>query len=258
MMGDDEISQLAKAFNKLLDQIENAIEAEKSFISNVSHELRTPITSIMGQIEVVLGKSRSAEEYKTLLVSVYEDSQQMADIINGFLELAEANLPEQQLAFSLLRIDDLLFSIMEEFKRRKPHFQINIEFLNDPESGSDLEFYGNEKLLRLFFSNLIDNGCKYSEDKRVKISIDIKPNQLFVYLMDHGIGIPKDEQNKIFMPMYRGSNANGFAGHGIGLTIVKRIADLHHIDLIIESVENIGTTIRLHFDSSKNNFIPLS
>jgi signal transduction histidine kinase len=241
--GNDEISQLAKAFNTLLDRIEHAFETEKSFISNASHELRTPVTSVLGQVEVALNKSRSEEEYKAILKSVYDDTAQMATIINGFLDLAEANLANNLIPMNPVRVDELIFTIVDNFEKRKPHYSISVDFNSNPETASQLECMANERLLSLMFSNLIDNACKYSGDYKAKVTIDFTPYVIIVSIIDHGIGIPKDELANIFKPMYRGSNTTGKPGHGIGLAIVKKIADLHNASLEIKSDLNIGTTI---------------
>lgn len=243
--GSDEISQLSQAFNKLLDRIENAFETEKSFISNASHELRTPVTSIMGQIDVALNKPRTESEYKTILESVYEDSSQLATIINGFLELAETNLASNQIKMAELRIDELIFSIVDEFERRKPAYSIMVEFISNPDNDYQMECEGNERLLKLMFSNLIDNACKYSEDKKARLKIDFTNQLISVSIIDNGIGIPAEDLSNVFLPLYRGTNASNLSGHGIGLAVVKRIADLHQIGLSIHSEINVGTIVKV-------------
>jgi two-component system, OmpR family, sensor histidine kinase ArlS len=241
--GNDEISQLAKSFNTLLDRIEQNFETEKSFISNASHELRTPVTSILGQIEVVLNKTRSEEEYKTILQSVYEDTSKMTAIINGFLDLAETDLDNNQIRKTKVRIDELLFSVIDEFNRKKPVYNVSVSFNSSPEISTQLECIANSRLLGLMFSNLIDNACKYSMDNKAKVTIDFNPQSVQVSIIDHGIGIPKEDLAYIFKPLFRGSNASGKAGHGIGLAIVKKIADFHNASIDVKSTVNIGTEI---------------
>ena len=255
VQGNDEISQLAKSFNTLLERIEQAFETEKSFISNASHELRTPVTSIMGQIEVVLNKSRNEEEYISILKSVYEDTSQMANIINGFLELAEVNLVNDQIHMEPVRIDELIFSVMDDFEKKKPYYNISVEYFSDPENIAQLECIANSKLLRLMFSNLIDNACKYSGDKRAKVTIDFSKDSLTVSIVDFGIGIPREDLQNIFKPLYRGSNTSGKSGHGIGLSIVNRIAVLHSATIEIKSEVNLGTTIRVTLNHNSANIL---
>ena len=91
------------------------------------------------------------------------------------------------------------------------------------------------------FSNLIDNACKYSFDNKAKVSIDYTTSLIIVSVIDHGVGIPKDECTDIFKLLYRGSNSSGKPGHGIGLALVKIIADLHKAAIEVKSGLNIGT-----------------
>ena len=247
--GTDEISQLSQTFNTLLERIAQAFETEKSFIANASHELRTPVTSVLGQIEVVLNKDRSEQEYKSILRSVYEDTSQMKNIINGFLDLAEANLTNNSIEMHELAVDDLIFSIVDDFEIRKPHFSVSVEFLNNPETDNQIQCMGNERLLKLMLSNIIDNACKYSNDKKAKVKIDFTPYIIIVTISDNGIGIPEEDLENIFKPLFRGKNVTGKPGHGIGLAIVKRIADLHLISLSINSQLNMGTSVTLRFKS---------
>jgi signal transduction histidine kinase len=206
------------------------------------------VTSVLGQIEVVLNKSRSIEEYKAILQSVYDDTHQMATIINGFLDLAEANLANNQINMKPVRIDELIFSIVDDFEKRKPQYNVSVDFNTNPETDTQLECHAHERLLRLMFSNLIDNACKYSGNSSAKVIIDFSSSNIIVSILDYGLGIPKNELENIFKPLYRGSNTLGIQGHGIGLAIVKRIADLHSALIEIKSEQNIGTTVTVHLN----------
>lgn len=239
----DEISQLSRSFNALLNRIETAFETEKSFISNASHELRTPVTSVLGQIEVALKKERTCDEYKDTLRSVYDDTSQMATIINGFLQLAEANLDHAKIPMEMVEVDELIFRIVSDFERRKPHYTVLVEYAGENLNGEQLCCKGNTRLLQLMFNNLVDNACKYSADNRAKVKLDSTSQHVVVQVTDYGLGIANHEIDKICKPMFRGSNSTGKPGHGIGLAIVKRVADIHNADLSIDSVVNIGTVV---------------
>jgi signal transduction histidine kinase len=247
--GSDEISQLSATVNTLLDRVSHTVETEKAFIANASHELRTPVTKVLGQIEVVLNKDRNIEEYKALLNSVYDDTSQMASIINGFLELAQANINFNNIDTKPIAIDELIFSIVDHFEKIKPHYTIGVEFKDHPESDKQLEYLGSERLLFIMFSNIIDNACKFSNEKKAKVTISFSSNQIIVCIADYGIGISKADLGNIFRPLYRGANTKEQPGHGIGLAIVKRIADLHAVKISIESEENVGTTVEVRLNT---------
>ncbi|MBK7937488.1 MAG: ATP-binding protein [Lewinellaceae bacterium] len=107
---------------------------------------------------------------------------------------------------------------------------------------------GNEPLLRSAFQNLMDNGCKFSPDKRVDVKIYFDPGgKHHVEIIDWGPGIPQKELQLIFQPFYRSSQNVHVRGSGIGLSLVDSILKLHHVALEIASTEGKGTTFRLNF-----------
>ncbi|HEY4787370.1 MAG TPA: ATP-binding protein [Bacteroidales bacterium] len=251
----DEIAELANTFDNLLERLEKAFETERMFVSNASHELRTPITSIIGQLEVGLLKTRTVEEYKATIASVLEDVKNMKNIINGFLHLAEITIEPNHKDFQTLRADELLFLVKEYTIKRRPDYSVQIEFEKLIEDESEVSIKGNSRLIRVMFSNLIDNACKFSPQYKAIVRISYDQNMVVFKFIDNGIGIPKEEISKIFNPMYRGSNTTGKAGNGIGLSIVKRIADIHGALINVISHENIGTTVIISFPGSTNNLV---
>jgi len=243
----DEVAELASNFNKMLDRITVAVETERLFVSNASHELRTPVTSIKGQIEVALINQRNVEEYKEILRSMQDDVHNMTVIINGFLEMAQVDAESDGIARTKIRVDDILYSIQDEFKKTKPKYSVRIEFEEMPDDEGQLVILGNERFLKIMFSNLIDNGCKFSENHSVSVKLDCSPDALYIKVIDNGVGIPFDEIQKVTQPLFRASNARGQRGHGIGLSIVKKISDMHNAQLDIQSNLHFGTTITVTF-----------
>ena len=247
----DEIAELSSTFNTLLDRIEHIVVNERMFVSNVSHDLRTPVTSIIGQLEVALLRERSEKEYKTLVLSVLDDMKKMKTIINGFFALAESDIDNIQRLFTRLRIDELLYSVKDDILSHTKYYNILIEFENVPDDENELMVSGSEHLLKILMTNLIDNSCKFSDPPRVRIKMAFIKDFVILRFIDKGIGIAKDDLVHIFEPLYRGDNASQKAGLGIGLSIVKRIADIHDVSINIESEINIGTSITLTFPVAK-------
>jgi len=246
----DEIAELSASFNVMLTRIEQVVENERMFVSNVSHELRTPLTSIIGQIEVSLLRDRTEKEYKILVLSVLEDMKKLKTIINGFFALAESDIDNIQSNFAKLRIDELLYSVKDEMLVHKSQNKIRVEFENTPEDEQELIVVGSEYLLKLMVSNLIDNACKFSDPPGVLVTISFVKDFVTLRFVDNGIGIPEEDLKRIFEPLYRAKNAKSKHGHGIGLSIVKRIADIHGIKINIESEINNGTSISVRFPNT--------
>lgn len=241
----DEISTLAFKFNNMLDRLEDAFIMQKNFVSNASHELRTPLTSMKGQIDVTLMKNRDVDEYISVLNSLMADTENMTTLINGFLEMAETSMENKLLKIQPLKIDELLFLVKKEILKRKNNYSIHISFDESIKEESNLFITANSHLLKILFSNLIDNACKFSDNHTANILIKCKNKWIDIRISDEGIGIPEDEINKITEPFYRASNATHKGGHGIGLSISSRIVSLHKGELKISSEVNKGTTINI-------------
>lgn len=250
--GKDEIAQLGANFNTMLIRLSNAFDLQKSFVSNASHELRTPLASIISQLQVALSKEREKEIYVDVLNSVLEDAQHLSDLSNGLLQLAQSGLDERQFVFSEVRIDELMLDMGNLIKlkhapatpgaehQKSP--RIDISFLKVPEQDTELTCEGNESLLKVLFLNLLDNALKFSKDNTVSVTIDFNESAIQVQVIDNGIGIPTAELAKVFEPFYRGSNSHQVRGHGLGLSICKRIALLHKGQIAATSILGEGTT----------------
>lgn len=250
--GRDEIAQLGANFNTMLQRLSDAFDLQKSFVSNASHELRTPLAAIISQLQVALSKERSKEVYADILASVLEDARHLSDLSNGLLQLAQSELNEQKFIFSEVRIDELLLEMGNLIKLKHASAvggsepqkapRVDLRFLKVPEQDTELICQGNDSLLKVLFLNLLDNALKYSSDNTVSVTIDFTPESIRVQVKDNGIGIPPEELSKIFEPFYRGANAHQTRGHGLGLSICKKIVLLHKGQINVTSVVGQGTS----------------
>lgn len=243
--GGDEIAKLAQTFNNMLSRLETSFMAQKNFISNASHELRTPLTAITGQLEVTLLNPRSPEEYKMVINSVLEDIKSLNRLSNRLLMLAQASSEEREKRLSPLRIDELVWQAKEDLLRRNTQLVINIDLDENLDDERKLTINGDEQLIKTAFANVMENGCKYSADKRVVVFIQSTGSEMTLTFRDKGIGIPPDEIPNIFEPFYRGANTNNIRGHGIGLSMVKGIIKLHGGTLQLDSVVGEGTIVTI-------------
>ncbi len=251
----DEISQLAHTFNRMLERLEKAFKMQKNFIANASHELRTPLTAITGQLEVILMKERTEEEYRQTMASVLDDMKSLNNTSNRLLLLAQASSETSKVDFNPTRIDDLLWQAQQEIVKRNPGYTINISFSETMEDEDQLTVSGNSQLLKTAISNLIENGCKYSDDHKVQVFVSPRPKYLYIEFTDKGIGINQEDLKQIFEPFHRGSNAVGYKGHGIGLSLVDRIVQLHggRIDVKSEVAKGTSFTLILPYPNAKND-----
>jgi signal transduction histidine kinase len=246
--GKDEIAQLGANFNTMLQRLSDAFDLQKSFVSNASHELRTPLSAIISQLQVTLSKERTKEVYQDILASVLEDAENLSDLSNGLLQLAQSELNQQKFIFNKIRIDELLLEMGNLIRLKHTTVEtgrgpkVDIRFLKVPEQDTELICEGNESLLKVLFFNLLDNAFKFSKDNTAHVSIDFFTHNIQIQVSDNGIGIFPEELNKIFEPFYRGMNVEKTRGHGLGLSICKKIVLLHKGHISVASVPEQGTT----------------
>jgi signal transduction histidine kinase len=245
---DDEIAHLAGTFNGLLSRLKNAFDAQKSFVSNASHELRTPLTAMNGQIEVALLKKRTEEEYKKTLLSIKEDITEMTDLSNSLLDLASVESGVAKMGIEPCRIDEILWQAQSDLKQKRPEAHINIEFGEIPELEEEFMVGANEQLLKTAFINLMENACKFSNNKSVNVLMYFPPKQLKITFQNSGNPIPKSEMEHLFVPFYRSESTKKIKGHGIGLPLTKKIIELHNGNIHVESDAQNGTIFSIIID----------
>ncbi|WP_394991939.1 ATP-binding protein [Emticicia sp.] len=241
----DEIAQLAINFNQMLERLEKSFELQKSFVSNASHELRTPLAAIKSEIQIALENNRSIDEYKSILRSLLTDNQRLIQLTNGLLQLAKSENRDNSLVLKPTRIDELLFKAQEEVSSQNTEYNILIDFDDIPDDDEWVTVNGNEALLLTVFTNLIDNACKYSSEHQAEVKIRFNNKLCIVAVKDNGIGIPTSELSKIFEPFYRTQNASKFRGHGIGLSVCRRIIDMHQGKIEVQSEEGKGSVFEV-------------
>lgn len=243
----DEMSLLAQTFNKMLERLSATFKVQRDFVANASHELRTPLTSITGQLEVVLMKERSNEEYRTALESVLDDITNLGLTSNRLLMLAQASSKMTEFSFAPTRIDEVLWQSQAELLKRRPDYKIEINFYDLPEDDTQLTVNGNDQLLKTMATNLMENGCKYSSDNTVQVQLSVYRGLVQLIFSDQGIGIAKEDLVHIFEPFYRSTNAITVKGHGLGLSLVRRIVDIHNGKIKVLSEPGVGSAFIITF-----------
>jgi two-component system, OmpR family, sensor histidine kinase ArlS len=246
----DEIDQLAITFNEMLTNLEIAFKNQEDFVSNASHELRTPLSIMISESDYILSRERIKEEYVNHISGLITDLKKINTLINSLLELAQIN-KNINIAFSNIRIDEILFDAIQQVKANYPTRRI-IPKIQYPENANDLLIYGNDGLLTIGFKNLIDNACKFSNDE-VIIELMLTENIVKIIISDRGIGIPSNEIGSIYLPFKRASNVKFKGGFGIGLSLVNKIIEQHSAIMKVYSSENEGTRFELEFRKSVFN-----
>ena len=230
----DELNQLAKTFNELLDRLQDSFNTQRRFISNASHELSTPLTSILSQLQVTFQKERSIDEYKRVIISVQEDVEQLRQLTKSLLEIAKTGT-QGSIELHELRIDELLLKLSSDLKRSNAGYQVVLEFNELPEDERRSSVFGNYDLLYSALRNIIENGCKYSPDNTSEVELKFPGNSILIHVRNKGDVITEQEIEQIFQPFFRGENAGETRGFGLGLSLAKRIIALHKGEISVDS-----------------------
>ncbi|MBL7836027.1 MAG: HAMP domain-containing histidine kinase [Bacteroidetes bacterium] len=242
-----ELRDLIHTFNDLLGRIETGFETQKNFISNASHELATPLTSIIGEAEVTLLKERTAKEYELAIQNILKKAERLDQITRSLLFLAQTGYRGNVMGFERLRIDEVIWQTLKLMDTLIPDNKITFDIGLLPEDPLKLKVKGNRELLQMAFANILNNACKYSTNKPVRVSVASSDSNIHIVIEDKGIGIPKIELDKIYDPFFRATNTKLFEGYGIGLPLTRNVIRLHGGNLEVHSTIHVGTTVYISF-----------
>lgn len=237
-----EIEDLIMTYNQFIDQIAKNFSVQKNFIDYVSHELRTPIAALFGTLEVIKQKERSQQEYIDTLESLTQYTLDLEKTLDQMMLLSGM---KTNFELKSLRIDEVIWLVVENtmlYHQAEVRVDIHVD---DYEL---LRIKGNEQLLELAISNIITNAIKYSNNDLVRVVLSERNQRLIIEIIDTGIGISEEDVAHIKENFYRGQNALGFAGKGIGLSMANIICNLHDIDIsIANNPDGSGVIVTLEF-----------
>lgn len=245
----DELHQLGQTFNDLLNRLQESFIIQRRFISNASHELSTPLTSVSSQLEVALQKERTGEEYQEVLKSIHEDVKDLHLLTRSLLDIAKTGT-EGSIELSPVRIDEVLLKAASDVQKSNASCQVSINFETIPEDEDALTVFGNSNLLYISFKNLMENGCKYSNDQHTIVTTSFNKSVIAVAFQSKGEIIEQEEQQYIFQPFYRTEKVQHKEGFGLGLTLVKRILSLHKATIEVSSTKHEGTVFTVHLPAA--------
>lgn len=220
------------------DKLEKAEQEKQKYIMSVVHEIKTPISGAISFLNIVLGKFTGpiSEQVEEKLQRVYTRCNEAIELINNVLKVSKLRLLEQ-IFKEKMDIGELIISVIEKHRVNIEAKKMNLQFIDNRKQITEMD--GDKFLLELVFSNIIGNSIKYAgEEANIVVQINQNMNLLEIKVCDDGIGIPKEDIQKLFTDFYRASNIrnkSGYEGTGLGLSIVKRIVEKHGGEIKIES-----------------------
>ena len=222
----------------------------KEFVANVSHELRTPLTSIKGFIETLLGGAlKDPQTSEKFLKIVSEETDRLGRLVEEILMLGEIERGAVLLKKERVDLSSELPAILERFKTQIEEKRIKVE---DRVSGKLLQLSGSKDKIHQVFVNLIDDAIKFNKsDGKIILSAEQKPEGATITIEDAGIGIPEEDQARIFERFFRVDKARSkeMGGTGLGLAIVKHIMEAHGGHVTCQSIFGKGSRFSVFFPS---------
>lgn len=239
--GNDEISQLARDFNKMAEDLKVSDASKRDFVSNAAHELRSPMTSINGFVEGMLDGTIPEEKHKDYLEIVSSEVKRLTKLVKTMLDLSRIESGRDKISITKIDINEVIrhvvIRLMQKIEQKGicPEIEISDEPLWVMADGDKIE---------QVLQNLIDNAIKFTEEgKGLFISTEKKGTKVYVKVKDEGAGISENELKFIWDRFYTVDKARSGekTGTGLGLSIVKSIIDQHGETINVKSVINEGT-----------------
>ena len=238
----DELDTLAATLNDMIRRLEDSFGLLRQFAADAAHELRTPLTIMKGETELAL-RSRDAtpEAYRATLEGNIRECDHMVEVVNNLLLLCRADTGDAVLAHEPVRLDELLADLAETFRILAEDAGLTLDASEFPET----LVLGERSRLHELFANLLDNAVKYTPaGGRISLDCRLDPDEAHVTVADTGVGIPEDEQEKIYGRFYRvqHSRSREVPGSGLGLSIARWVAAAHHGRIGVDSAPGAGSS----------------
>ena len=249
---DDEIAELARTFNKLLERIQASFDLQQRFVANASHELRTPLTSVIGEVEVTLSKTRTPDEYQEVLQSIHHDALMLHQLVDGLLQIAHTESEKLHAMLETVRLDELVQEAAMITEKKHAGTRILINYADDSTEMEHFLIPAPRSLLLNVFINLMDNAVKFSPGApTVEVGMQADQQSITTWVSDQGIGIPPEDHTRIFEPFFRSDAAISYQGFGIGLSLVRRVVQLMGGEIRLDSAPASGTTVTIFFKKDR-------
>lgn len=242
--GKDEISSLYASFNQMAVRLAKQETIRQQFISDVSHEFQTPLTAISGFATILKNENLTDEQRQKYADIILFNSNRLSHLSKNMLQLTLLDGEDTSLDKSEFPLIEQLNRVIEMEDNAALSKDIEIEFIH-PKKEFIIE--ADESRMEQVWINLLSNAIKYTNEHGV-VTVEVRrtPTELQVRFEDTGVGMSQDAISHIFERFYRQDKSRTIEGNGLGLSIVKRIIDLHHYKIDVESQEDVGSVFTVY------------
>ena len=239
-----ELQSLAEGFDQMLSRLEESFTRLSRFSADLAHELRTPIANMLGEAQVALTRDRTADEYRQVIESTVAECERLSRIADNLLFLARAESAREQIQRARFNARETMEKIAAFYQAVAEERNITLKCSGEGEVNAD------PLLFTRAVTNLVDNAMRFTPaGGNITISVENRGDAADVSVSDTGCGIPQEHISRVFDRFYTVDPSRNSGGTGLGLALVKSIAELHGGSVTIQSELNRGTTVRLTFPS---------
>jgi signal transduction histidine kinase len=244
-----ELNYLTGKFNQLIQRTNEAFAFQKYTIQHISHQLKTPVSVLVSELENIEEKLQDKELKGNLKAQIVK-AKSLGSIINVLLDISKIDAG-QKIKKHIIRIDELIFDIIEELNITFPDFYFEVHYKPKQFNESGLKINANEDLLKQAFMNVLNNCIAYSNNQKALLLFDCSiPNKTKIIVSNTGPTLAPDEIKFLFSHFFRGANSKSKAGFGLGLALSKRIFDMHQASIRYSATENQLNVFEITFTLS--------
>ena len=241
----EEIRVMAKNFNLMVRELNNTEMLRSDFIENVSHEFKTPLSSIEGYVTLLQNKSLSDEKREEYTKKILANTRRLSSLTGNILLLSRLENQEIEIKKESYSLDEQLRQTVLMFQDKwcEKEIELDIEL-------ESVDYEGNGELLAHVWQNIFGNSVKFTpRGGTIGVYLNKTEAGACVRIKDNGIGMDEDTLKRIYEKFYQGEKSHSGSGNGLGMTLAKRIVDLHNGTITVQSEEGNGSEFTVIFPS---------